>query len=186
MINLELPLTLLPNSNSEERFDLTVRAAAFRYHVDRLEVQAWALELADWWESEGVSEGLQRFSFGVRANGLSGYEPFAIAYCGGQELNYRAFSSNGKLQWEAASDTEDLSVSERNLSIKIMNHLQSFPCNPKEKRWSVAFKNPQGHTLADWRQSILKLLDPQDLANFQAKTLDVQTPISEEGTPKRL
>lgn len=186
MVNIELPLTLLPHSNSEDRFDLTVRAASFRFHVDRLEVQAWALEIADWWEDEGVHKGFERFSFGVGPQGLSSNWPYADACILGKEVKYNCFSSDGKLRWEVKSARNNMSASEKALDADILKFLDAFPCNPKEKRWSVAFENPDGHTLPDWRQSILNLLDPEDLANFQAQTLAEQTPSLPSGSTKRL
>ena len=188
------PLTLRPSSGPDELFNAMVVAASLRAHVDMLDVQAWALSFANEWESRFFEKGFARFSLGY--GDISGLEkvPYVQAWFLDRKITYVR-------EW--ASVSGDWTVSEMHrppgapafedhkllseFDGFILKEMNSFPVEPRQRRWSFAFCSPEGFTLPEWRQSILNLLDPADLARYEQIELGVETQAtSQEKPPTRL
>jgi hypothetical protein len=175
-----VPLTLRPSSTPDEIFKAMVAAASLRQHIDRLDVQAWALSLASEWEERFVSQGWECFSLGYGDIDSLEKVPYAQMWFNGKKTTYVREWNSISGDWVISSTEIGLNVEDLSISSKIngfiFKHLKIFPVDPRQRRWASAFCTPQGLTVDQWRQSILCLLDEADLARYESIELGVQTP----------
>lgn len=181
-----VPLTLRPSPGRDEVFNALIAAAVLRYHADQLYVQAWALALADEWEKRFVSQGWERFSLGY--DDIDGFEkvPFAQMWMRGQKTTYVCKLNAFHGKWVISSTQVDLEEEPNRISDInefILEKLRSFPVNPRQRLWSSAFYAAEGMTVEQWRESILGLLDPADLARYEQLELGIKTPQASDNTP---